>query len=82
MTVGITGEICILVASGTSRVHPAIITPAIINARRRVMQFFIMVSVWREDYIIVYLCNGGILIDIPFLPLRSFYKIFSRFGIF
>jgi hypothetical protein len=51
-------------------VHPAIITPAMISARRMAMQYFIMVSVWREDYIIVYLCNAGILHEIPFYPER------------
>ncbi len=69
MAVGVTGEVCILVAtSGSSRVHPAIITPAMINARRMIMQFFIMVSVWGEDYIIVYLFTAGILNNIPSLP--------------
>jgi hypothetical protein len=38
-----------------------------------------MVSVWREDYIIVYLCNAGILHEIPFSPEIRFNKIFDRF---
>jgi hypothetical protein len=72
VAVGVTGEVCILVASGSSWVHPAIITPAMINERRMIMQFFIMVSVWGEDDIIVYLCNAGILYDILFPPQRTF----------
>jgi len=46
------------------------------------MKYFIMVSVWGEDYIIVYLCNAGILNDIPVTPERRFYKLFSKFRIF
>jgi hypothetical protein len=72
MAVGVTREVGILFATsgGSSRVHPAIITPAIISARRIAMLNFIIVSVWGEDYIIVYLFTAGILKDTPLDPER------------
>jgi hypothetical protein len=41
-----------------------------ISARRMAMKYFIIVSVWGEDYIIVYLFTAGILKDMPFYPER------------
>jgi hypothetical protein len=37
-----------------------------------------MMSVWGEDYIIVYLRNAGILHDIPFCPEKRLYKNFQQ----